>query len=242
MAISHTVINGWQRFLKWFAVGPPRHTLIEDVCDAYRTELALATLCTQHAQRVYYPQFRAELLRIAAEVQTHLPWLQDQILALGGSIPSPSPPRILEGNSWECFRRDVEEARRGCVRLLEWIHRAEREEPAIAAGLQRIRKDKLRHREEFRHMMMKSDPYTLPHERPPQVHEAQQKQAWLEQRKSEWLGHERAVWELGGKQTPWAEWSGEQEFKWATELPHHDREWTQRLAEKRETLRHHTTP
>ena len=136
----------------------------------------------------------------------------------------------------------MEEARRGCVRLLEWIHRAEREEPEIAVGLQRIRKDKLRHREEFRHMLMKSDPYTIPTTGFPQVHEEQQKQAWLEQRKSEWLGHERAVWELGGKQTPWAEWSGEQEFKWATELPHHDREWTQRLAEKRETLRHHTTP
>jgi len=235
MAISHTVINGWQRFLKWFAVGPPRHTLIEDVCDAYRTELALATLCTQHAQRVYYPQFRAELLRIAAEVQTHLPWLQDQILALGGSIASPSPPRILEGNSWECFRRDEEEARQGCIRILESIHRAERDNPQIAAGLQRIRNDKLRHREEFRHMLMKSDPYTIPTTGLPQMHEAQQKQAWLEQRKSEWLDHGRAVWEVGGKQTPWAEWSGEQEFKWATELPHHDREWAQRLAEKRET-------
>ena len=235
MAISHTVINGWQRFLKWFAVGPPRHTLIEDVCDAYRTELALATLCTQHAQRVYYPQFRAELLRIAAEVQTHLPWLQDQILALGGSIASPSPPRILEGNSWECFRRDEEEARQGCIRILESIHRAERDNPQIAAGLQRIRNDKLRHREEFRHMLMKSDPYTIPTTGLPQMHEEQQKQAWLEQRKSEWLDHGRAVWEVGGKQTPWAEWAGEQEFKWATELPHHDREWAQRLAEKRET-------
>ena len=242
MAIPHTVINGWQRFLKWFAVGPPRHTLIEDVCDAYRTELALATLCTQHAQRVYYPQFRAELLRIAAEVQTHLPWLQDQILALGGSIPSPSPPRILEGNSWECFRRDEEEARQGCIRILESIHRAERDNPQIAAGLKRIRKDKLRHREEFRHMLMKSDPYTIPTTGSLQMHEEQQKQAWLEQRKSEWLDHGRAVWEVGGKQTPWAEWSGEQEFKWATELPHHVREWTQRLAEKRETIRHHTTP
>jgi hypothetical protein len=34
------------------------------------------------------------------------------------------------------------------------------------------------------------------------------------------MDHERVAWEIGGKQTPWAEWSGEQEFKWATELPH----------------------
>jgi hypothetical protein len=33
-----------------------------------------------------------------------------------------------------------------------------------------------------------------------------------------------AVWEVGGKQMLWAEWSKEQTFKWAAELPHHDRE------------------
>ena len=235
MSISHMIFSGWRRFLTSFAVVNRRRTLIEGVCDTYRAELDMVALCTQHAHRMHYPQFRAELLRIAAEVQAHLPWLQEQILALDGHIPSSSPTLILEGNSWECLRRDVEEARRDCIRLLEWIHRAEREEPEIAVGLQRIRKDKLRHREEFRHMMMKSDPSTIPTTGPPQVHEAQQKQAWLEQCKSEWLDHERAVWEVGGKQTPWAEWSGEQEFKWATELPHHDREWAQRLAEKRET-------
>jgi hypothetical protein len=91
-------------------------------------------------------------------------------------------------------------------------------------------------------MLMKSDPYTIPSTPPLQLHEAQQKQAWLEQRKSEWLDHGRAVWEVGGKQTPWAEWSGEQEIKWETERPHHEREWAQRLADKRGTIRRHTTP
>lgn len=234
MSIFHAKDSRWRRFLTRSDVNH-RQTLIEGLCDAYHAELDMVALCTQHAHQMYYPQFRAELLRIAAEVQEHLPWLQEQILALGGHLPSSSPPPTLEGNSWECLRRDVEEARRECVHLLEWIHRAEREEPEIAVGLQRIRKDKLRHREEFRHMLMKSDPYTIPTTGPPQVHEAQQKQAWLEQRKNVWLDHGRAVWEVGGKQMPWAEWSGEQEFKWATELPHHDREWAQRLAEKRET-------
>jgi hypothetical protein len=184
MSISQMMSSGWRHFLTRFDVNH-RQTLIKDVCDAYCAELDMVALCTQHAHRIYYPQFRAELLRIAAEVQVHLPWLQEQILALGGHIPSSPPPPTLEGNSWEWLRRDVEGARHGCVHLLEWIHRAEREEPAIAAGLQRIRTDKLRHREEFRHILMKSDPYTIPLTGPPQAHEAQQKQAWLEQRKSE---------------------------------------------------------
>jgi hypothetical protein len=235
MSISQVMSNGWRRLLTRFSV-TPRKTLLEGVCDAYRTELDMVALCTQHAHQMYYPQFRTELLRIAAEVQAHIPWLQEQILALGGHLPSSSSPPTQERNSWECLRRDVEEARRGSTHLLEWIHRAEREEPEIAAGLQRIREDKLRHREEFRHMLMKSDPYSMPTTGPPQAHEAQQKQTWLEQRKHEWLDHARVVWEGEGKQMPWAEWSGEQEFKWATELPHYDREWVQRLAEKRATL------
>jgi hypothetical protein len=240
MSISHVIFSGWRRFLAAFDVSD-HQTLLETLCDAYRAEVNAVVQCTQHADRMFYPQFRAELLRMAAEMQTHLPWLHEQILALGGDIPSSSPTLTLEGNSWECLRRDVEEAGRGCVHLLEWIHRAEREEPAIAVGLQRIRKDKLRRREELRQMFMKSDPYTISPTGSPPTHEVRQKQAWLEQRKNDWLDHERAAWEVGGKQMPWAEWSGEQEFKWATELPHHDREWAQRLTEQREAERRQPT-
>jgi hypothetical protein len=91
-------------------------------------------------------------------------------------------------------------------------------------------------------MLMKSDPYTIPTPGPPQDQEEYHKQAWLEQRKNEWLDDERAVWEVGGKQMPWAEWVGEQEFKWATELPYRNREWAQRLAEKRDVEMRHSTP
>ena len=234
MSMLQTILSGWRRIFKGFAVASQNHTQIDYLSDAYRTELALATLCTQHAQRMCYPQFRTELLRIAAEVEAHLPWLGEQLLALGGALPSVSPQLVAEGNSWECFRRDVEEARDGCIRVLESIHRAERETPAIAAGLQRIRKDKLRHREEFRRMLMKSDPYTIPVPPPLQAYEEQQKQTWIAERKNEWLNQERAAWHAGGKQTPWAQWLGEQEFKWASELPHHEREWAQTYADKRE--------
>jgi hypothetical protein len=172
MSPSQMMSSGWQYFLTRFDVNH-RQTLTEGVCDVYRAELGMVALCTQHAQRVFYPQFRAELLRIAAEVQVHLPWLREQIFALGGHIPSSAPPLVREGNNWECLRRDVEEARRACVHLLEWIHRAEREKPAIAAGLRRIRQDKLRHREEFRHILMKSDPYSIATPGPPQAYEAQ---------------------------------------------------------------------
>lgn len=238
MSVSHMIVSGWRRVLAAFDVSD-RQTLLEILCDAYRAEANTVVQCTQHAHHMHYPHFRAEMLRIAAEVQAHLPWLREQILALGGRLPSSSPSPILEGNSWEGLRRDVEEAQRGCDRLLEWIHRAEREAPALAMGFQRIRQDKLRHREELRQIFMKSDPYAVSTLESPQDQDEDLKHAWLEQRKNAWLDHERAAWEVEGKQTPWAEWAGEQEFKWATELPHHHRAWTQRLAEKRETATRH---
>lgn len=238
MSVSDVMSSGWRRFLAAGAVSDHQR-LLETLCEAYRAEATTVVQCTQHANQMHYPQFRAELLRIAAEVHAHLPWLHEQLLALGGVIPSSAPAPTLEGNSWECLRRDVEAAQRGCVRLLEWIHRVEREHPAIAVGFQRIRKDKLRHREEYRRMFMKSDPYTVSTPGPPQAQEDHQKQAWLAGRKSEWLDHERVVWEGGGKQTPWAEWLGEQEFEWATELPRYNFAWAQHLAEQRNAAMYH---
>jgi hypothetical protein len=241
MSVFHVIFSGWRRVLAAFDVND-HPTLLEALCDASRAEATTVAQCTRHADQMHSSRFRAELLRIAAEVRAHLPWLHEQILDLGGDIPASSPASGLEGNSWECLRRDVEEARRGCVLLLEWIHRAEREAPAIAAGLQRIRKDKLRHREELRDMFMKSDPYTPASTGLPHAQEEDRKHAWLEQRKNAWLDHEQTAWEAEGKQTPWAEWSGEQEFKWATELPHYKREWAHRLAEQRGPKIHQPTP
>jgi len=237
MFISNPVGRGWRYLLAAFEVGD-HQTLLATLCVAYRAAVSAVAQCTQHADQMHYPQFRTELLRIAAEMQEPLPWLHKQILALGGHIPSFSPTSTKERNSWECLRQDVEEARHDCACLLKWIHRIEREEPAIAAGLQRIRMDKLKHQEEFRLMFMKSDPYTLVPSGPLQAREAQQKRAWIEQRKNEWMDHERTAWEVEGKQTSWAEWSGEQEFKWMMELPNHDREWTQHLVEQREPEMH----
>jgi rubrerythrin len=225
------LFTSWHRVLTAFHPDDQQR-LLENLCDAYRAEARAVAQCTQHAHRMYYPHFREGLLRIAAEAQAHIPWLQEKILALGGNLPQRSCTPTMGSNSWECLRLDLEEARRGCINLLEWMHMAEYVEPEIAVGLRRIRKEKLKHREELRNMLMKSDPYTTPVTTTQHEQGEPQKQAWLEQRKSAWLDHERAEWEAGGKQVPWAEWSGEQECRWATELPHRDLEWARRLAER----------
>jgi rubrerythrin len=232
MSLTSTLLTGWRRVLAAFSPDD-RQRLLESLCAAYRAEARAVAQCTQHAHRMYYPQFRAELLRIALEAAAHLPWLEEQILALGGNLPQRSCTPMVGSNSWECLRLDLEAAQRGCVNLLEWIHTAEQVAPEVAVGLRHIREEKQKHREEFRDMLMKSDPYTASTTATQHEQGAPQKQAWLEQCKGEWLDHERAEWKAGGKQVPWAEWSGEQECKWATELPHRDLEWARRLAEQR---------
>ena len=89
MSVSHMMFSSWRRFRAAFDVSD-HQTLLETLCDTYRAEANTVVQCTQQANQVYYPQFRAELLRIAAEVQAHLPWLHEQILALGGH-PAPLP-------------------------------------------------------------------------------------------------------------------------------------------------------
>jgi hypothetical protein len=139
---------------------------------------------------------------------------------------------MMGNNSWECLRIDVEEARRGHSHLLEWMHEAEQVEPEIAVGLRCIRETKQQHRKELGDMLMKSDPYAPPATTTQNALVKQQKCSWLEQRKREWLDQARVEWEAGGEQLPWAEWSGEQEWRWATELPYRDFEWARHLADQ----------
>jgi bacterioferritin (cytochrome b1) len=238
MSLIRTLFIGWHRVLAAFHP-ESRQRLLEHLCDAYRAEISAVAQFRQHAHRMYYSHLREGLLRIAAEAQAHIPWLEDKIRALGGSLPQYSTTPTMGSNSWECLRRDLEEARRSCINLLAWIHIAEHAEPEIAVGLRRIRKDKQHHRKELGDMLMKCDPYTPP---ATTVHHAsveQQKHAWLEQYKGEWLDQARLEWKAGGKQEPWAEWLGEQEWRWATELPHRDFEWARHLvsSEEEETSR-----
>jgi hypothetical protein len=231
VSLMSRLFIGWHRVVAAFRP-EGRQSLLEHLCDAYRAEDRAVAQLRRHAHRMYYPHLGEGLLRIAAETQAHLPWLEEKIRALGGTLPQCASTPTTGSNSWECLRRDLEEARRGCINLLEWTHTAEHPEPEIAVGLRRIRADKQHHRKELGDMLMKSDPYTPPALRVQPAAVEQQGRARLEQYKGEWLDQERVEWEVGGKQVPWAEWLGEQEWRWATELPHRDFEWARYLADQ----------
>jgi rubrerythrin len=119
-----------------------------------------------HAERMYYPQFRESLLRIAAEEQTHVDWIREQLLTRWEEIPTVSYTPPVGKNSWECLKMDVEGERHCCDHLLRVIRLAERLDTKLADGLQRMRHEERRHHEELLDMMMKSQPDAPPFSSP----------------------------------------------------------------------------
>jgi len=233
MALTDVLSAGWQHFLH--ALQPDhRQRLIEVLHGEYVDEAKDVVQFEAHARRMTYPPFRERLLRIAEEEKAHVQWLQDKIQALGGEIPRTTLTVKNGQNSWECLLMDIEEEKRDRTTILEQLYTVvEPADPDIAEGLRRIRDDEKRHREEILDMLLKSDPYALPHLAVEPAQLEKQKQTWLEQQKMEWLDQRRAEWEAAGKPVPWAEWIGEREFEWAVnELPNRELAWIERLAKQ----------
>ena len=206
MALTDVPSAGWRQFLH--ALQPDhRQRLLEVLYDKSVDEAQDVVQFEEHARRMPYPHFRERLRRIAAEEKAHVQWLQDQIRALGGEVPRTTFTVKNSKNSWEGLLMDVEEEKRDCTAVLEQLYTVvEPADPEIAEGLRRIRADEKRHREELLDLLLKSDPYALPHPTVEQAQLEKQKQAWLEQQKMEWLDQRQAEWEAAGKQIPWAEW------------------------------------
>jgi rubrerythrin len=133
--------EGWRHFFN--ALHPDHHQkLLEMLRDAYLEEAQDVAQFTQDAERMYYPQFRERLLRIAAEEQAHVTWLRDKLRALGGKLPAVSSPPKGAKNAWQALLMDLEEEKRSYADLLEAMLTAEQDNPEIAEGLRRIREGK----------------------------------------------------------------------------------------------------
>jgi rubrerythrin len=165
--------EGWRHFFNALHQDHHQH-LLELLRNAYLEEAQDVAQFTQDAERMYYPQFREQLLRIAAEEQAHVTWLRDKLRALGGTIPAVSLSPEGENNTWQALLMDLEEEKRSYADLLEAMHSAEQDYPEIAEGLRRIREEERQHREELLNMLVESDPETLPQhpveQSPPEGH------------------------------------------------------------------------
>jgi hypothetical protein len=136
-------------------------TLLEALRDTYLATAHTVTQVTQDAERMEYPQFRARLLRMAAEDQEYVTWLRETLLARGGTIPTGACPPTVAPTSWAALLREMAAARHAYDALLEPMHLAEQTDPEMAAGFRRLRAATQRHRAGLLEMLVKSDPYAL---------------------------------------------------------------------------------
>ena len=150
--------RGWQQGCDVLHPAP-RPTLLEALRDTYLAAAHTVTQVTQDAERMEYPQFRARLLRMAAEDQGHVTWLRDTSSpAAEPSRPARAPRRWHPRVGPRCAGRWP---RRAYEALLEPMHLAEQADPELAAGFCRLRAATQQHREALLEMLVQSDPYTV---------------------------------------------------------------------------------
>jgi rubrerythrin len=159
MAENKRWSDWWRQFLGFSSDGYQR--AVEILTKRYVEESRHVARFTQHAQRMQYPQFRDKLLAIAADEAKHVEWLAEKIKLFGGRLPEVSPTFEPVKNSWQYLLEDLNEGQICAAELMEEAQNLREELPAVAEVLERIYQDGVRHRDEIRKMLMKSDPQSF---------------------------------------------------------------------------------
>lgn len=148
--------NRWRGF---FGLSPEGyHEVIQILCQRYAEEMQQVKRYTLHAHKMQYRQFRERLLRLAADEARHGEWLAEKINLLGGRLPEVPEVTLQESNSWQCLLDDLAAEKHCSEELIEKLQTIRNELPDVAAGLERIYEEGLKHRTEVREMLMRSDP------------------------------------------------------------------------------------
>ncbi|MGE0827699.1 MAG: ferritin-like domain-containing protein [Candidatus Binatia bacterium] len=232
MVFLHTLRKKWGHFVSESTVTGERHQLLAELCEQYHAKAHDAAQLAAHAARMYYPQFRERLLRMATEEQAHVSWLRQQISQLGEDVPHPVVTPHLGQNSWECLLLDLENEKRRHAQLRRLAQTAAFVDPDMAVRLRHMCVEEQRHHDELWEMWMKSDPYTPPVPKVQHPGLEERKEEWVAQQKGEWLARRRADWEAAGRPVSWAEWEGERERQWlVNELPSLTLRWERKVAE-----------
>jgi len=148
-------------WLSWFGATKGYDGILKILRSRYADERQHAARFIQHAQKMQYPQFREELLRIAADESRHAEWLAKKITELGGSLPPELATLPTTKNSWQYLLDDLEEERQCSAELETEMLTVSSDYPEVAELLQRIEDEEDKHRDRIREMLMRSDPQAL---------------------------------------------------------------------------------
>ncbi len=145
---------------EWFGCQDELSTAVLKVLgDCYVRESQHAMRYRQHAERIHFPEFRQELLRIAAEEQKHAESVGVQIQNLGGRIPEVIPVHVAkEQNVWQYLRTDLQEEERCAEEPKNDLFLLLPEVPEAARLLSQIDEDCKSHRLRIRAMLADADP------------------------------------------------------------------------------------
>jgi rubrerythrin len=149
----------WRSFL---GIGPDSYQRAVDILTKrYIEESQHVARFTEHAQRMQYPQFRQQLLEIAADEAKHVELIGGKLKQLGARLPDVPPISAGTKNSWQYLLEDLTEQQRCAEELMDLAQNIRLEAPDIAELIERIYQDGSRHRAVIRDMLMKSDPQSL---------------------------------------------------------------------------------
>ena len=150
------------RLRDFFGIGDEaRRTALDILRQRYLDETEHAEKLRQHAEKMHYPQFRKELLHIAAQETEHTQWVAKKLVALGDKLPEVRKIHLTEESSWKYLLKDLEEEGRCAGDLMAQIRTVQSDYPDIAALLQRISEDEKKHCDKIREMLMRSDAFAL---------------------------------------------------------------------------------
>ncbi len=148
----------WRSFL---GIGyEARRTALDILRQRYVDENEHAKNFTQHARQMHYPQFRERLFHIAAAEMEHAGLLAKKIIDLGGMLPEVGEePTSTDQSSWQHLLTDLKEEGRCAGDMAEQIRAVQTDYPDIAVLLEGISKEEMKHRDEIRDMLMRSDAF-----------------------------------------------------------------------------------
>lgn len=148
----------WSKFREFLGIDSDGGNVQELLSRRYVKTRRYASQLTYHAERMQYPHFRAKLTAIAADTNKHSQWIAEKIRELGRVPPEVPEVHMSNKNSWQLLLEDLEEQRRDAAELLIQINAVKEQFPDVATTLQRIYDEGVKHREEIKSMLMRSDP------------------------------------------------------------------------------------
>jgi len=135
--------------------------LLADLAEDYRAEAMQAAQLLLDADKARYPQVAAELRRLAEVESTHVGWLRERLVALGGVVPAFDVTPTTGANQWQRAVLAHQAAQAKRRRLIEQIAHWDPEEPEVVALLSRIEQEDSREQRAYDAVIMRSDPQAI---------------------------------------------------------------------------------